>query len=111
MAKKRIKPALLKCVVNMSHLRIEELDDNCEPIVENKEDFNGAPYRQTREVTYVKGDEIFLPKEYIERLGKSVSLVMAPVEMRPVTAEYEKPEESTKTPTVADTIPKPDNKE
>ena len=109
MAKKRIKPALLKCVVNMSHLRIEELDDNCEPIVEDKEDFNGAPYRETREVTYVKGDEIFLPKEYIERLGKSVSLVMAPVEMIPVTAEYDKTDESPKTPTVADTIPKPDN--
>ena len=109
MAKKKNKPALLKCVVNMSHLRIEELDDNCEPIVENKEDFNGAPYTQTREVTHVKGDEIFLPKEYIERLGKSVSLVMAPVEMMPVTSEDTKTDESPKTPTVADTIPKPGN--
>jgi len=66
MAKKKNKPALLKCVVNMSHLRIEELDENCEPIVEDKKDFNGAPYRETKEVTYVKGDEIFLPKEYID---------------------------------------------
>ena len=111
MAKKRIKPALLKCVVNMSHLRIEELAENCDPLVENKEDFNGAPYRQTLEVTHVKGDEIFLPKEYIDRLGKSVSLVMAPVEMVPVTAEDDKAEDVKKTPTVADTIPKPDNKE
>ena len=104
--KKVIEP-LIKCIVNMSHLRIEVLDDKNQPIVEDKEDFNGAAYRETREITYVKGDEVFLPKTKIEQLGKSVSVVMAPVEQIPVTSDPGPEKEESKTPTVAETIPKP----
>jgi len=111
MAKKKTKPILIKCVVNVSQLRTEVLDDNCEIIVEDKADFNGAPYKATKEITYRKGDEVYLTKEKIKKLGKSVTVVMAPVELVPVTSETpDDPSEKdkSKTPTVAETIPKPE---
>jgi hypothetical protein len=111
------KTKFFRCKVRMSHLRIAVFDDNGEPIIEEKQDLFKNKYMETLERTYKRGEEIILPEAVIKKLGKSVELVMAPVEAVPVEAdpseitEEEAPEgdfkEVAKGDTVAEKFPKP----
>lgn len=102
---------LFKCVVAVGKLRMERIVDG-KQVFNEGQDINGGAYKFPEEVTYVKGDELFLPKERIEQLGKSVELVLEPVAVAPVTKKVsdsddeEEDEDEKSEPTVADLLPK-----
>lgn len=105
----------VKCTVNVSRLRVEEFDPNTgKPIIVDKTDWNRAPYKETKEVTYTRGEEVVLPYNVMEKLGKSVSVVMAPVTVEPVEVIPVPTDGGFKDindgPTVADMIPKEESK-
>lgn len=114
------KTKFFRCKVKMSHLRLAVFDNDGEPIVEEKQDLFKNKYMETLEKTYKRGDEIILPEAVIKKLGKSVELVMAPVEAVPIEADpsemdaEDAPEgdfkEANKGDTVAEKFPKPEEK-
>lgn len=111
------KTKFFKCMVKMSHIKIEEFDDEGNPVIVEKMDLFKNKYMETVEKTYKRGDVIILPEAVIKKLGKSVEMVMAPVEMMAVEAdpneviEEDGPEgefkETEDGDTVAKMIPKP----
>jgi hypothetical protein len=101
----------VKCIVMVSRLRIEKFDSTTGlPVIIAKNDWNGEPYKETQEVTYKRGEEIILPINIMEKLGKSVSVVMAPVTYEPAEVTHVPAKgglkEANEGPTVADMIPK-----
>lgn len=101
----------VKCEVLMSHLRIESFDKNGKPIIVEKKDMFGNKYKETEEVTYRRGEIISLPEGRIEKLGKSVGMVMVPQVEEPEIYVPEIPKDgelkaSDHEKTVAEIIPK-----
>jgi len=101
----------IKCKVMMSQLRIAVLDTNGEPVIVEKVDMFDNKYRETQEVTYRRGDVVSLPESVIERLGKSVAIVMVPQVDEPVVEEQALPpngeiRDSGRDKTIAEIIPK-----
>jgi len=102
----------IKCIVKVSRLRIEEFDSvTGEPISSVKNDWNGAEYVETKEVTYLRGAEVAFPEAVVKKLGRSVEVMMTPMVMEAVVVPaYEAPEGAFKDEsdenTVANLIPK-----
>jgi len=102
----------VKCKVLMSRLRINVFDNvTGEPVTEEKSEWNGSKYNDVKEITYMKGDEIVIPYEVMERLGNSVEVVMTPVITKPMEVAAPVPpsggiKEKSDEKTVAEIIPK-----
>lgn len=112
------KVKFFKCIVKMAHIRIEEFNDEGTPVIVEKTDMFKNMFLETVEKTYTRGEIIVLPEAIVEKLGNSVELVMAPVELSPVEAEPGEEVEETApegdfkptndSDTVAGMIPKPE---
>lgn len=102
---------LIKCIVRMNRLRLEQFDSNGKPVVIEKQDMFGTQYPETQEVTYRRGDTVSLPEAVIRKLGKSVEMVMVPQVDEPVVSAQVIPldgelKSSGRERTVAEIIPK-----
>ena len=102
---------LIKCIVRMNRLRLEQFDSNGKAVVIEKQDMFGTQYPETQEVTYRRGDTVSLPEAVIKKLGKSVEMVMVPQVEEPVVSEQTIPADgelksSGRERTVAEIIPK-----
>ena len=102
---------LIKCIVLMNRLRLEQFGSDGNPIVVKKTDMFGTEDMETEEVTYRRVENVLLPEAVIKKLGKSVEMVMVPQVEEPVIAEQAIPgdgeiRDSGREKTVAEIIPK-----